>query len=99
MTPMTPMTPGMLSVVIPTKNGADTLPALLDSLKRQKVGLPTEIIVVDSGSTDGTLDIARGRVDRLVPTPADQFDHGLTRNLGIKSSRGDLAARGASDRR
>ena len=90
MTPGTPATTGMLSVVIPTKNGADTLPALLDSLKRQQVGLPTEIIVVDSGSTDGTLDIARGRVDRLVTTPADEFDHGLTRNLGIESSRGDL---------
>ena len=81
---------GTLSVVIPTKNGAETLPALLDSLERQRVDLPTEIIVVDSGSTDGTLDIARGRVDRLVTIPPDEFDHGLTRNLGIESSRGDL---------
>ncbi len=84
------MTAGTLSVVIPTKNGAETLPALLDSLERQKLDLPAEIIVVDSGSTDGTLDIARGRVDRLIGVPPDEFDHGLTRNLGIESSRGDL---------
>ena len=84
------MTAGTLSVVIPTKNGAETLPALLDSLERQKLDLTAEIIVVDSGSTDGTLDIARGRVDRLIGVPPDEFDHGLTRNLGIESSRGDL---------
>ena len=82
----------MLSIVIPTKNGAATLPALLDSLERQQVGLATELIVVDSGSTDGTVELVRNRVDRFITIPLGEFDHGLTRNQGIEASRGELVA-------
>ena len=84
------MTDTTLSVVIPTRNGVATLPALLDSLECQQVELCTEIVVVDSGSTDGTLDLVRHRVDRVVTIPAREFDHGLTRNRGIEASRGEL---------
>lgn len=80
----------MLSVVIPTLNGAETLPAVLDALAQQRVDLDTELVVVDSGSTDGTVELARGRVDRLITIPTGEFDHGLTRNRGIEASRGDL---------
>jgi rhamnosyltransferase len=79
-----------LSIVIPTRNGAATLPALLDALGRQRVDLPVEIVAVDSASTDGTAEMLRGRVDRLVSIEAGAFDHGLTRNLGIEQARGDL---------
>ena len=84
------MTSPTLSVVVLTKDGASTLPALLDGLSRQEISLPTELVVVDSGSTDGTLEIARARADRVITTPAERFNHGLTRNLGIEASRGDL---------
>ena len=89
----------MLSIVIPTKNGAATLPALLDSLERQQVGLATELIVVDSGSTDGTVELVRNRVDRFITIPLGEFDHGLTRNQGIEASRGELVALFVQDRR
>ena len=79
-----------VSIVIPTRNGAATLPALLDAIARQRVEFRLEIVAVDSGSTDGTAELLRGRVDRLITIAADAFDHGLTRNLGIEQARGEL---------
>jgi rhamnosyltransferase len=84
------MSAPLVSIVIPTRNGAATLPALLDAVARQRVDFPFETIAVDSTSSDGTADLLRGRVDRLIGIPADAFDHGLTRNLGIEQSGGEL---------
>ena len=81
-----------VSVLLPTLNGAATLPALLDRLESQKTDGPVETVAVDSGSCDGTLAILRGRVDRLVEIPPERFNHGLTRNLGIEHCRGELVA-------
>jgi rhamnosyltransferase len=79
-----------VSIVLPTRNGAETLPALLDAIARQRVDFPFEVIAIDSESSDGTADLLRQRVDRLIRIPADAFDHGLTRNLGINHASGDL---------
>jgi glycosyltransferase involved in cell wall biosynthesis len=84
------MTRPLASIVVPTRNGADTLPALFDSVSRQRASFPYEVIAVDSGSTDGSLDLLRRRADRLVEIAAGSFDHGLTRNLGIELARGEL---------
>lgn len=47
-----------VSVIIPARNEAVSLPALLESLKIQSL-TPYEVIVVDDASTDGTGEIAR----------------------------------------
>lgn len=49
--------PNSLSVVIPTLNEADALPALLDDLDRQR-GLALRVIVADGGSDDATVALA-----------------------------------------
>jgi rhamnosyltransferase len=79
-----------VSIVLPVRNGATTLPALLDSLARQRVSYATETIAVDSASTDGTRDLLRGRVDHLITISREAFNHGLTRNLGIERAAGEL---------
>lgn len=84
------MSAPLVSIVLPTRNGAATLPSLLDSISRQRVDFPVEIIAVDSSSSDGTADLLRGRVDRLIGIPSGAFDHGLTRNLGIEQAGGEL---------
>ncbi len=53
-----------LSVGIICFNEADRLPACLDALR----GWPDEIVVLDSGSTDGTADIARTATDAVFET-------------------------------
>jgi len=54
-----------LSVIIPARNEAHNLPALLQSLQRQQAR-PGEIIVVDDGSTDGTAEVAQSLGARVV---------------------------------
>ena len=84
------MTAPLVSIVLPTRNGADTLPALFEALSRQRVSFSYEIVAVDSGSTDGSNDLLRRRADRVVEISANAFDHGLTRNLGVEHARGEL---------
>jgi len=84
------MSTPLVSIVLPTRNGADTLPAVFEALSRQRVDFPYEVVAVDSGSTDGSAELLRRRADRLVTIAADAFDHGLTRNLGIEHARGDF---------
>jgi rhamnosyltransferase len=84
------MTRPFVSIVLPTRDGMATLPTVLDSIARQQVDFPFETIAVDSSSTDGTAEFLRTRVERLVEIPAETFDHGLTRNLGIREANGDL---------
>lgn len=79
-----------ISIVIPTLNGHKTLPAVLDALAAQRVDGPVETIAIDSGSTDGTVELLRARVDCLVQIERQTFDHGLTRNLGVGRAQGDL---------
>ena len=76
-----------VSVVIPTKNGARTLPQLLAAIRDQS--LASEIVAVDSGSTDGTRELLRERADRLIEIDPTTFNHGETRNLAIAASSGD----------
>jgi rhamnosyltransferase len=79
-----------VSIVILTRNGAATLPALLDAIWRQRPPGPVETIVLDSGSTDGTLALVKGKVNHLIPIAPHMFDHGLTRNMGIMQARGEF---------
>jgi rhamnosyltransferase len=79
-----------VSIALVTRNGSATLPPLLDALARQRVDFPVEIVAVDSGSTDGSAEILAHSVDRFVTIAPETFNHGLTRNLAIEQSRGDL---------
>jgi rhamnosyltransferase len=79
-----------VSIVIPTRNGRATLPALLDGLTAQRAEGPLEIIAIDSGSTDGSVELLRHRADCLVQIDPARFDHGLTRNLGVERASADL---------
>ena len=80
----------MISVVIPVKNGGADLVRCLDGIGAQRLEAELEVVVIDSGSTDGSPDIARragARVHSISPT---EFGHGRTRNLGAGLARGDV---------
>ena len=80
----------MISVVIPVKDGGADLVRCLDGIARQAVDEPVEVVVVDSGSRDGSADRARERGAVVHEIPPEEFGHGRTRNLGVGLSSGDL---------
>ena len=80
----------MISVVIPVKNGGSDLVRCLDAIARQVVDEPVEVVVVDSGSTDGSASRARELGALVHEIPPEEFGHGRTRNVGVGLSSGDL---------
>lgn len=78
----------LVSVVIPTRNAGATFARTLQAIRAQKTSGSFEIIVVDSGSTDGTLEVCRELLVPVVPIDPQAFNHGATRNLGIERSHG-----------
>jgi glycosyltransferase involved in cell wall biosynthesis len=85
-----------ISVLMPTWQGAEFLERVLAALAAQEGAPPWDFLAVDSGSTDGTLEILeRWRARFPVPFQVRsihqvEFDHGDTRNLLAAESRGDL---------
>lgn len=81
----------LVSIVIPTRNAGERFRDVLAAIRAQEpAGPEVEIVVVDSGSTDGTPDVARQFGARVFSIPAREFNHGETRNLGFGHSRGSL---------
>ncbi len=80
----------MISVVIPVKNGGADLVRCLAAIGRQELDAEVEVVVVDSGSSDGSVDVARSHGARVHEIPPSEFGHGRTRNLGAQLARGDV---------
>jgi rhamnosyltransferase len=78
----------LVSIILLTKNGDKYIRALLDGLYSQRKIECAEVIVIDSGSTDRTLEIVAGYPVSLTRIPPEEFGHGRTRNLGARMSRG-----------
>lgn len=82
-----------MSVIIPTFNGERYLERVLDAVNGQEFDGEVEVFVIDSGSTDRTLEIVRARPwVRLHEIPNSEFGHGKTRNLAARMARGHLIA-------
>ena len=78
-----------VSIVIPTKNAGLLFREVLSGLKKQRFDGSVEIIIVDSGSTDQTRELAHEFGARVIEVAPADFDHGLTRNQGVQNSSGD----------
>jgi len=79
----------VISVLIPAKDGGEDLRRCLDGIARQRVDEQVEVVVVDSGSTDGSIELARSAGARVCEIPSSEFNHGATRNLAAQLARGD----------
>lgn len=71
------------SIVIVVKNGAATLPRLLNSIR----DLSSDVVVVDTGSTDATMELARQFTDRVYSVPWEGY--GLTKQKAALLSHND----------
>lgn len=77
------------SIIIRTKNEEEGLGSTLDGVLRQTVR-PHEILVIDSGSTDGTLGVARRYPTRVMSIPASDWSYPRALNLAAAQARGDI---------
>lgn len=79
-----------VSIVIPTWNGEDEIGECLRGVFAQQADVELEVLVIDSSSTDRTLEIARGFPVRVHIIRQADFSHGDTRNLGAQLTDGEL---------
>jgi len=80
----------VIGVVIRTLNEAALIGTCLETLARQQPGFDLDVLVVDSGSTDATVDIARSHAARIHEIAPDDFDYSTALNVGIERVEGEL---------
>lgn len=83
----------LISIIVPVFNREYTISALLKSILACSLPFPIEIIIINSGSTDHTKKIIQGFKKNnivIIDIKKEDFNHGLTRNLGVKKSLGDF---------
>lgn len=82
----------LLSIIVPVFNERNTVGEAIRRVREAPLGIGREIIVVDDGSQDGTLDIARRLSDSTVRVVAlaDNRGKGVAVRRGIEEAKGDL---------
>jgi len=80
------MSEARVSVVIPTLNSAETLERCLTSIKANNTKYEYEVIVVDAGSNDETIEIARKYAHKVL----DGMPSRINRNIGVEAARGEI---------
>lgn len=82
------------TIFIPTYNGEKYIGAILTAVSEQDVNFGYEVLIIDSGSNDHTLEIIRQFQEKhdnvlLHQIPNTEFGHGKTRNLAARMARGE----------
>jgi glycosyltransferase involved in cell wall biosynthesis len=90
------MTRPLISILTPVLNRIDLIGGALDSVRHAARGVPSEHLVIDAGSTDGTLSLLRSRPDvRLIEAPGTGIYDAL--NLGLRAAHGEIICQLNSD--
>jgi glycosyltransferase involved in cell wall biosynthesis len=81
-----------VSVVVPVRDGAATIGRTLAALCAQRLEQPFEVIVVDGGSTDATLEILKGAGEAITVLANPRGDPASARTLGAQRATADALA-------
>src|ERR1700730_3165071 len=79
-----------VSVAIPVRNGGEPFAGVLSALSSQSV--EHELLVCDSGSTDGSVELARTHGARVLELAPELFTHGGVRNRLMDGATGSHVA-------
>lgn len=85
------------SVLIPTYNAGKEFKETLERISSQETGFDYEVLLVDSGSKDGTVELARRYGARVLSIPKSKFSHGGARNYGISEASVEYVAMTVQD--
>lgn len=80
----------MISICVPTQNAGTTFRHTLALWREQEVDEDAELVVMDSGSTDDTVEQCRAAGAVVSQIPPEMFNHGETRNQLARQARGDV---------
>jgi rhamnosyltransferase len=78
------------SLVIPTKNGGALFHRVVQGLQQQDCWSEVEFVIIDSGSTDDTIAVARAAGARVISIHPETFNHGSARDQAIAQTRGPV---------
>jgi len=81
-----------VSVVIRARNEARHIGQTLAAIFDPAALAPRQVLVVDSGSTDGTLEIVRAFPTTVIQIRPEQFTYGYALNLGVANVDAELVA-------
>ena len=92
------MNPGLISAIVLNWNGKDVIVACIESLLTQTYS-SYEIIVVDNGSADGSLEMIRSRYAGKIKLIENRANLGFAEgcNVGIRAAQGEFIALVNSD--
>jgi rhamnosyltransferase len=79
-----------VSVIIPTLEAGPVFGRVLSAIRCQRGLGNVEILVIDSGSTDGTIELARRYGAAVRQIPQEEFNHGATRDAAAERASGDV---------
>src|SRR5450755_2612983 len=83
---------GLVTVALPILNGGGALEQTLAAVSAQRFDGELELVVCDSGSRDGSAQLARRHGAEVIEIAREQFSHGGTRNLLMERSQGEHVA-------
>lgn len=78
------------SIIYLTKNGGELFRRSLAAVLAQEADFSFEVIIVDSGSTDGTFEYLQTQPVRLYQIPPEEFNFGLTRDYAFGLASGEI---------
>jgi glycosyltransferase involved in cell wall biosynthesis len=81
-----------VSVVVPARNAEATLARCLAAIAAQEAGEPFEVLVVDDGSSDGTVAVAKRAAGEVRVIEQEALGPAAARNRGAGEARGDVLA-------
>ncbi|MBI2423823.1 MAG: glycosyltransferase family 2 protein [Candidatus Hydrogenedentes bacterium] len=86
-----------ITIGIPTRNGGALLSRLLARVVAQETPRRFEVLALDSGSTDASLDVIRAHPVRLLQIAQDNFDWGRMRERLFEEARGSIVVNLSQD--